>query len=104
MQIEAKDITNLVPEKKYIHDSSAVYMPFEDEGFNKAIDLLSKKKLEVVIDREKLAKTLYNKLAGDTIGWENEPKEIKDYWYGGADAIIQSAKTDNSLVTIRSVE
>ena len=57
------------PEKKNIHESSAVYMPFEDMGYNKCLDELSQITVEVpdhcrheAWDREKLAKFMVRKL------------------------------------------
>lgn len=92
MQIEAKDIESLLPEFKHVcGDFNGVSYR---EGFNACIEMLSKKKLEVVIDREKLAKLL----------WELDRKPIMLQYSQFADAIINAAKTDNGLVTIRSVE
>ena len=95
MQIEAKDIEGLVPENK-TGEGLAEEQPFlfgQTIGFNQALDLISKKKLEVVIDREKLAQTI----AGEGFS-------ISVWDYSCADMIINKAKTDNGLVTIRSVE
>ena len=63
------------------------------DGFNHVLDQISTKKLEVVIDREKLAQTI----AGEGFS-------ISVWDYSCADMIINKAKTDNGLVTIRSVE
>ena len=92
MQIEAKDIESLLPEFKHVcGDFNGVSYR---EGFNACIEMLSKKKLEVVIDREKLALCIWT---GRQFLAMNVCEEI-------ADAIILKSKTDNGLVTIRSVE
>ena len=94
MQIEAKDIVGFLSIKKsHSNDLMSIYDEGVVDGFNQALDLISKKKLEVVIDREKLAQTI----AGEGFS-------ISVWDYSCADMIINKAKTDNGLVTIRSVE
>ena len=100
MQIEAKDIVGFLSIKKsHSNDLMSIYDEGVVDGFNHVLDQISTKKLEVVIDREKLALQLHDYRIGGVgeglISW---------YDYELADAIIKESKTDNGLVTIRSVE
>ena len=105
MKIEAKSIEGFLPEKIDVYKMQhgpVISNTWKEEGFNQALDLLSKKKLEVVIDREKLAKTLFE--ADTRVNGVTWAEYCHEYWLPRADSVIASAKTDNGLVTIRSVE
>jgi hypothetical protein len=58
MKIPTTKIKGLIPKEKYIHESSAVYMPFEDIGYNKCCDEFSQKQLVVGLDRQKVGELL----------------------------------------------
>ena len=105
MQIEAKDISGFLP-LKYETDNDQGVLSDDETGYNNAIDEISTKKLSVVIDREKLAKLiqpLEDKYEDYCIRFKLQ-SDIRTFGEYIADAIISSAKTDNGLVTIRSVE
>ena len=97
MQIEAKDIESLLPP---IISEGTIVSGLNNgrecdayiEGFNTAIKRLSTKKLEVVIDREKLADIIYESMGGVASELNRHGCVLL------SDAII--AKTDNGLVKI----
>ena len=71
----------------------------KQKGFNQAIDLMSSKKVDVVIDREELAYRLWNidkkSLNFSTWNYQKEPKSM-EWQYGlKADALIQLAQAIN---------
>ena len=104
MQIEAKDISGFLP-LKYETDNDQGVLSDDETGYNNAIDEISTKKLSVVIDRERLARTAYYAVFTEELHrWLGEQISVKQVYYDIADKIILSAKTDNGLVTIRSVE
>ena len=102
----ASEIEGLVPEKKKVHPINDHYrncVPScpgcRDEGINEALDLISQKKLEVVIDRERLAKYM----ADDDKNWDTDD-QFRNYWLDRADIVLQRANTDKELCRIGIVK
>ena len=89
MSFQIKQIDGAVVEKKRIKESSAVYMPFEDIGFNKAIDAQSQVRLE--LKRDKLAELIYMRDADGTyIDFNRQNQIISGHYYRLADVLISA--------------
>lgn len=72
--VKIKDIPNALIEKKHIHEPTAVYLPFHDQGFNEAIEIQGN--VGLTLNRERLeslyrnAPKNYEKYLYDTLGLE----------------------------------
>lgn len=93
MSVKIKDIPGVMLKDRYIHESSAVYMPFEDIGFNKALS--QQGEVKIGINREKLAEELFNEFndRNNKQTWEIVCEGaahfgVHLFWLERADAII----------------
>jgi len=108
MQIEAKDISGFLPEKIDIYKMQhgpVVSNTWKEEGFNEALDLISAKKLEVVISGYDLIKLIKGtKLTDKSRNFNRSWNLTNGQAQAIGQAIIHSANTDNGLVRIELVE
>lgn len=80
----------VVPKKERITESGVpAHLAWTANGFNQAIDAQSSVRLR--LNREKLAKVLYQQASGRPLDWPHS-KAIQEQYYAKADAIIASDK------------
>lgn len=106
MQIEAKNISGFLPErKKHSDDLMCIYDEGLVNGYNQAIDHLSKKKLEVVISGYDLIKLIKDtKLTDKSRNFNRSWNLTNSQAQAIGQAIIHQANTDKDLIRIEVVE
>ena len=104
MQVKLSQIEGLLPEKKEqpynVHTDR-----YENVEFNQAIDLIAPKRLEVVISGYDLIKLIRNTQLTDKSRNTNRSWNLTNSQAQAiGQAILQHAKQDKDLVTIKCVE